>query len=228
MSGNNPAMVVAFGWVAIMPSVGSLLLIPYFINQAESFHRLDIFAVQNWTIYLSLSTILMGLAVLPTTMVAGLSGFLFGWNAFIFVVIGYTLATLIGYGLGKKADQGSLDLILSEYPKVQRLIQRKRNKMGELIFFVRLSPIIPFALSNLMFALLKTGWKKVVIFGLFGMLPRTALVFFSGTLASDIYAAIQQEGLSGKGWFFLFLLVLSIAGIWRFFKVSKSEKVADP
>ncbi len=90
--------------------------------------------------------------------------------------------------------------------------------MGELIFFVRLSPIIPFALSNLMFALLKSGWKKLVIFGTIGMLPRTTLVFISGTLANDLYTAIRQDGVSEKVWIFVFLLVLSFWGIWRFFR----------
>ncbi len=218
MSNNNPAIVIAFGWVVIMPSLGTLFLVPLFISQAPSFDSFDILEFQNWTLYLSLTAILMGLALLPTTMVAGLTGFLMGWKAFIFVILAYTVATLIGYGLGKKVDRGSLEMLFSEYPKVRDLVEQKRDNMGELIFFVRLSPIIPFALSNLLFALLSTGWKRVIVYGLFGMLPRTTLVFFSGTLASDIYAAFQQEGISGKGWFLILLLVLSIVGIWRFFK----------
>jgi uncharacterized membrane protein YdjX (TVP38/TMEM64 family) len=112
----------------------------------------------------------------------------------------------------------SLELILDKYPKAKKMLERKSGRMGELIFFVRLSPVIPFALSNLMFALLKSGWKKLVIYGAIGMLPRTTLVFVSGTLASDLYTAIKQEGINGKVWIFIFLLMLSFWGIWRFFR----------
>jgi uncharacterized membrane protein YdjX (TVP38/TMEM64 family) len=160
----------------------------------------------------------MGLALMPTTLFAALSGFLFGWQAFIWVVVGYTLVMLLGYAWGKKLSGNSLEIILQQYPKAKDLLLKKEGKMGELVFFVRLSPVIPFALSNLLFSLIKSGWKKLVVFGTLGMLPRTTLVFFSGTIASNIYGAIQQEGVSGKGWVFIALLVLSIWGIWRFFK----------
>ncbi|MFD2034699.1 TVP38/TMEM64 family protein [Belliella marina] len=214
---NNPAVAIALLWVSIIPSICSLILVPLAVRNTSFLEQIDFSNALGILLYVFGGMLLMGLALMPTTLFAGLSGFLFGWQAFLWVIVGYSLATLLGYIWGKSLGKDSLDLILEKYPKAKDLIRQKENKVGELIFFVRLSPVIPFALSNLLFALLKSGWKKLVFFGTFGMLPRTTLVFFSGTIASDIYSAIQQDGIGGKGWVFIFLLALSIWGIWSFF-----------
>ena len=221
---NNPAVAIALLWVSIIPSVCSLVLVPIAVQNSQFLEQIDFSNVLDILMYVFGGMLLMGLALMPTTLFAGLSGFLFGWQAFIWVIVGYSLATLLGYLWGKKLGKDSLDLILDKYPKARDLIRQKKKKVGELIFFVRLSPVIPFALSNLLFALLKSGWKKLIIFGLFGMLPRTMLVFFTGTIASDIFSAIQQDGISGKGWIFIALLVLSGWGIWRFFQRNGKDK----
>ena len=215
---SNPAVALALIWVSLIPSICSLFLVPLAVSYLSILELIDFTSLFTILVFICSATLLMGLALMPTTLFAALSGFLFGWQAFIWVVVGYTLVMLLGYAWGKKLSGNSLEIILQQYPKAKDLLLKKEGKMGELVFFVRLSPVIPFALSNLLFSLIKSGWKKLVVFGTLGMLPRTTLVFFSGTIASNIYGAIQQEGVSGKGWVFIALLVLSIWGIWRFFK----------
>lgn len=215
---NNPAVALALVWVSLVPSICSLFLVPLAVSYLSVLELIEFTSPVTILTFVGTGTLLMGLALMPTTLFAALSGFLFGWEAFIWVVVGYTLATLLGYAWGKKLGGSSLEVILQQYPKARDLLQKKEGKIGELIFFVRLSPVIPFALSNLLFALIKSGWKRLVVFGTLGMLPRTTLVFFTGTIASNIYGAVQQDGISGKGWIFIVLLVLSVWGIWRFFK----------
>ena len=215
---NNPKITFAVLWVSLMPSIGSFVLVPWTLHQSEWISLLDFSSPQVAFTALTVSTLLMGLAIMPTTLIAALSGFLLGWKAFPWLVLGYSMATLFGYAWGKSLSGESLDFLLHKYPKAKKLLEQKKENIGELIFFVRLSPIIPFALSNLLFALIKSGWVKLILFGTLGMLPRTTLVFFSGTLVSDIYSALKSEGISGKGWFFLGFLMLSFWGIWRFFK----------
>jgi uncharacterized membrane protein YdjX (TVP38/TMEM64 family) len=213
----NPAVAVALLWVSVIPSVGSLTGVPLLINHSQLLQSLDFYTFGVAFGYLGSITLLMGFALMPTTLLAGLSGFLFGWKAFPFLFLGYNLAAILGYSWGKKLGGESIDLILDRYPKAKQKIEAKRMRMGELIFFGRLSPVIPFAVSNLLFALLKVGWKKLVVFGSIGMLPRTIITFSAGTIGSSIYGAINQEGISGKAWIFIFLLLLSLWGIWRFF-----------
>lgn len=214
----NPGIALALLWVTVIPSVGSLSSVPFLIKYSESLQNLSLSDHLVSSIYLVLVTLLMGLALMPTTLVAGISGFIFGWAAFPFLFIAYNLASILGYTWGKKLGGESLDLILDKYPKGKNMIETKRDRMGELVFFGRLSPVLPFAVSNLTFSLLHVGLKKLVIFGSIGMLPRTIITFWAGTVGTDVYSAINQEGISGKAWIFILLLVLSIWGIWRFFK----------
>jgi uncharacterized membrane protein YdjX (TVP38/TMEM64 family) len=215
---NNTRVALAVFWVSIAPSVFSLLLIPTIVSKSANPYDLNISAFPESLIFVIVGTLMMGLALTPTTLFAILSGFIFGWQTFPLLILSYTFATLLGYGWGKRLGGDSLEELLTQYPKAAVMIESKKDSVGALIFFVRISPVIPFALSNLLFALMKTGWKKLVIWGTIGMLPRTTLAFFSGTLAFDIYSAIGQESISGKWWIFLGLLLLSIWGIWRFFR----------
>lgn len=210
----HPMLAVALAWVAVMPSVGTLLSLSVLAKNPTALQQLEFHSFGFQLAYLLVGILAMGLALLPTTFFAAVSGFLFGWEAFGWLFAAYNLAALLGYAWGGKLGGNSLDILLSKYPKAHRLLE-KQEKMGELVFFGRLSPILPFAVSNLFFALLGTGWRKLLVFGSLGMLPRTLLVFWSGTLAKDLYAAIEQEGISGKGWIFLGLLLVSVWGIWR-------------
>jgi uncharacterized membrane protein YdjX (TVP38/TMEM64 family) len=214
---NNPKVAFAILWVTLMPSIGSLVTVPWALANSAWMSQLAFDNSITILIALLVSILLMGLALMPTTLIAGLSGFFLGWQAFPWLVMGYTLATVLGYAWGTGLGGNSLSLILNKYPKAEALIEKKKHNLGELIFFVRLSPVIPFAMSNLLFALMKSGYKKLVIFGTLGMLPRTLFVFFSGTLASSIYSAIMQKSGTGEIVVLIALFGLSVWGIWRFF-----------
>jgi len=219
----NTAVAVALLWVVIGPALGSLGIISYLANQGANLafpNFLNIILVSG---YILTGTLAMGLALLPTTLFAAVSGYLFGWQVFPALVLAYLLASVLGYAWGSKLGVGSKDLILERYPKARKVFVEKQGSMGSLIFFVRISPVIPFALSNLLFAMVQTGYRRLIIFGTLGMLPRTILAFTSGTFASGIMAAIRQEGVGGKGWIFVGLLVVSVLGIvWVFKGKSKS------
>ncbi|EON77744.1 hypothetical protein ADIS_1663 [Lunatimonas lonarensis] len=170
-----------------------------------------------------LAAIFMGFALIPTTLLAVLTGSIWGWQAFPYLVAAYTLASVLGYLLGKTISADLLETLLGQYPKAQKVVAEKQNRMGNLIFFIRISPAIPFAFSNILFALLSTGLQKVIWFGLWGMLPRTTLAFSSGVFAESLYNAIKNRGMdSTMDLLLLFtFLLIGILGIWHFFR-SKS------
>lgn len=214
---NNPAMFWAMGWVSIVPSLGSLLTLNLLYSRQELLDQVPIF--DPWTMvgYVAASALLMGAALLPTTFLAVLSGFAFGWAYFPLLVTGYTLASLMGYSLGRKLDKNSLDQLLDTYPKAAQLIAEKKGNLSQLIFYVRLSPVIPFALSNLLFALLKAGIVKVVWMGLWGMLPRSLLAFATGVVGESLVETMQERDDGLQFAVLVLLLLVSGWGIYRFF-----------
>ncbi|UCS95374.1 VTT domain-containing protein [Echinicola marina] len=218
---NNPAMAFALLWVMIIPILGSSLTLSFLYEYSTSLPAsIDLINILSFII---IGSIMMGIAFCPTTLLAIVSGFIWGWAAFPILVLAYSLASLLGYFIGLKLDHNSLNIILESYPKAGQVVQEKRSKIGNLIFFVRISPVIPFALSNLLFALLKTGWKKLLFYGVLGMLPRTLMAFSIGVMAESFMEALSNRKGSLQIFLFLGLLFLSIWGIIRFFRNSSSR-----
>ncbi|MEX0883325.1 MAG: VTT domain-containing protein [Cyclobacteriaceae bacterium] len=220
----NPWVCWIILWVSVMPSIGSLLTLQGIYQHWEPLPTSGFLTLPRLFFYLVTCSLLMGLALLPTTFLAVLSGFIFGWATFPFLVLSYTLASVMGYLLGRNLDQNSLGLILKPYPKAAQLIHEKREKMGWLVFYVRISPVVPFALSNILFALLRTGIPNLVWAGLVGMLPRTFLAFLTGTWAVGIYQAMQSNDENWQILVLVLLFIISAWGIYRFFKGNPSGK----
>lgn len=214
----NPWVVVAFLWAGLLPSLGGLLFLQGLYRYWGEVPVPSLMEVEAALVYGISGAILMGFALIPTTLFAVLSGFVFGWEAFPFMVLGYTLASVLGYLAGKALEKDSLPLLLQPYPKAKQIIAQKKEQMGWLVFFVRISPVIPFAISNLVFALLNSGLQRVLWFGLLGMLPRTFLAFLTGTLAGTIQQALSTGTTAWHYPAIGLLLLISLWGIYRFFK----------
>lgn len=219
---NNPAIIWAVGWVAIFPSLGSLAALNFLYLNQDFFDHIHFLSADFLFFYIGSTSLLMGLALMPTTLLAVVSGFLFGWMALPMLVAAYSLASVIGYWAGKKLDKDSLDFLLNKYPKASQLIADKRDRISQLIFFVRISPVIPFALSNLLFALLRIGLGKVVWIGLWGMLPRTLMAFTTGVMAESLWEALQERDGTFQVLTLIALIFFSGWGIYRFFRQRKT------
>jgi len=100
--------------------------------------------------------------------------------------------------------------------------EKRMQRIGSLIFFVRISPVIPFAISNFLFASLKIPLKQVLIYGIPGMLPRTLMAFLAGIIASDFLEARENLQEPWQILLVFILLIASIWGIWRNWKLSKA------
>jgi len=221
----NPIIIGAIAWVTVMPSAGSFFFLRYLYANASIFKGMDFFSAEIFPFYLIIATLVMGTALMPTTLIAIVSGYLFGWVSFPVLVIAYSLASIIGYKLGTALDENSLDVLLKKYPKTKKLILDKDDKMNELIFFIRLSPVIPFALSNLLLALIKASLTKVVWVGLLGMLPRTTMAFFTGYMAKSLVEAVSESADFYQIAGIIILFLISIWGLYRV--ISRLSKSAN-
>jgi len=153
---------------------------------------------------------------LPTTFTALASGFFWGWTVFPHLVIAYLLANVLGYSLGKWLNADFRTILYARHPNLQEEIEKRIEQPAGLVFFVRISPLIPFAISNFLFASLGIPLSKIIRFGLPGMLPRTILAFASG-MAAQSFLDAQASMKDPQDWLILgLLLVGSIWGIWHF------------
>lgn len=210
--GNHPSGIFAWLWVTAMPFVGSVIF-------AANYDFLELYQLQTGLDYFSYTVIgalLMGLALLPTTLIALASGFYFGWASLPFLILGYSLASILGYGLGKVTNMGLTEKLFKKNPKFHAALESRKEKEGSLVFFVRISPIVPFAVSNFLFANLNIKLWKVLVYGIPGMLTRTVLAFAAGVAASSYIAAKESMNTPLQWGIGLALLVIGVAGIYRY------------
>lgn len=210
----HPMGVLGWIWVTLMPPLGSLI----FLWNYQILEGIRLDSPLDLLIFIGVTGLMMGLAFLPTTFIAPASGFFFGWIAFPFLIIAYALATILGYKLGQKANVSLLEVLFTKHPQLKEELEARKSKEMSLIFFVRISPIIPFAVSNFLFASMKILLKKVLIFGILGMLPRTLIAFGTGVFANSFLGA--KDALSSPAqWAIGFvLLVIGVFGIYQYIK----------
>jgi uncharacterized membrane protein YdjX (TVP38/TMEM64 family) len=210
----KPISIIAWLWVSLMPILGSTILI---LNY-ETISNWKLGSVLDYTIYTLLTALLMGLALLPTTLTALASGFFIGWMGLPFLILAYSIASVIGYFLGLQSNSGLLEILFTKNPKLKSELDSRKGKEGSLVFFVRISPVIPFAISSFIFASMQISLRKVLIYGIPGMLPRTLISFGTGVLASSFLLA--QKSLSSPMQWGIgsILLIFGVLGIYNYLK----------
>lgn len=216
---SHPSTTLGWIWVSIVPLLGSLLL----STQYQQLEQLTVTGVWEQVLLTLTLALLVGLAFLPTTFTALASGFFWGWAIFPHLVIAYLLANVLGYSLGKWLNADFRTILYARQPSLQEEIEKRIEHPAGLVFFVRISPVIPFAISNFLFASLGIPLSKIIRFGLPGMLPRTILAFASG-MAAQSFLDAQASLKDPHDWLILgLLLVGSVWGIWYFWNKKKTE-----
>lgn len=200
-------------------------LMPLLVSSSISYwvitHENDIqyFTVQNWIIVYIFACFTMAFALTPTTFIALLSGYFLGWNAFIPVAITYWIASFLGYKTAQFIDGGRFLTILSEKPKVKHILENLQKDEFKIIILARLSPVLPFAVTNVLFSFSGTKLRNFLIAGFLGMLPRTILSIWIGTQAKEIRRLIEHPSEGNTSQFLILGLITgSVLGLGYFVK----------
>jgi uncharacterized membrane protein YdjX (TVP38/TMEM64 family) len=204
-----------FVWFSLMP-IASALLISIFVLKLDLNFEWNLHTI---ACLFATAFILMGLAIVPTTFMSLLFGYLFSWKSFGLLVLAYFVASIIGYFIGNQTNREYWLALIRSFKKGESILTKIHKKESVLVFSCRLSPVLPFGLTNILFGVLSLSVKKVLIFGTLGMLPRTILFFWLGTQASSLSEAIQSKNDFPYYQFIIVaLLFLSTFMIFRIFK----------
>ena len=131
------------------------------------------------------ATILVGTSLIPTHILALTGGWLFGFKLGLFYSFsGISLAAITGFFISRWLCCEKLSIHLEQFERFQVTLNHLKKKplgtLWGLISLIRLSPVIPFAMTNVMLASLKIPFHSFFAGTLLGMLPRTALMVFAG------------------------------------------------
>ncbi len=198
--------------LSVLPIVFTSVLTYYAIAYESLVNTFDGWA---WLLITVICTVTSA-GLTPPTILALIFGYFLGWEAvFPLVVINFGGILFINL-LVRWLDHDQFLRFLNRQPKAQSVLDRIRDKELEVIFFAKLSPILPFGLTNLLFALSGASLKNILLGGFLGMLPRTLLAIFTGHEAREIRTLLEnpQQGIWGQI-VIVALILVSIFGLWR-------------
>lgn len=172
-------------------------------------------------LFFLVATITMAFALTPTTFIAIVSGYFWGWKAWAGILLSYPLAAFLGRFAGLVFKRWFSGSKVIRHPRFQSISQGlSRSQMSTLIF-ARLSPVLPFAMTNILLAQVKINPWIYLAGTMIGMLPRTLIFFLAGMNAREILALLQnpQAGTSGNVITLTLFLISSIGLFWIFRKI---------
>jgi uncharacterized membrane protein YdjX (TVP38/TMEM64 family) len=212
---NRAAAVYGFA-LGVMPLAFSSILIAWAIRNSGSIRD---YGLLEWLLAFAASSLTMAFALTPTTVVALASGFFLGWTALLPLVLAYVVASILGYAAARVVDRGRLVDTISDITNSQDLIDRMREGGWLLVISSRLSPVLPFAVMNLVLSALRIPLRVFVLAGLAGMLPRTILSVWVGMQFGSIASAFHEaETLPIAQMTVVALTIASILGIVVFLR----------
>ncbi len=203
-------------FLGLMPLLASSSLSYWIITHEQEVRQ---FSAQTWCIAFLLACFSMAFALTPTTFIALLSGYFLAWKALVPLALSYWIASYLGYKIAQLIDGGKFLNILSEKPKVKQILENLQKDEFKIILLARLSPVLPFAVTNVLFSFSGTKLKNFLSAGFIGMLPRTILSVWLGTQAQEIRKLIEHPSEGSIAQFFILgLIIFSMLGLGYFIK----------
>lgn len=178
-----------------MPMIGSTILLIFGVSIGNWMR-------ENWEIgiplYLFGVLFFCGLALLPTNVIGVVGGWSFGFELGILILItGVVGAATISFLIHQRIVGDKLPEVFEKHPKAQAiyeaLLEQNKWRTTLIIFLLRISVIMPFALTNFLMASARVPLGAYVAGTFFGMLPRSSAVVFVGAGLSELSLKNQTD-----------------------------------
>ena len=210
----NFSTFLTMGLLLAVPLLGSAAVLGLLYERPTLLQHLRL---AQSLLYFAVAGLTMALALTPTTFVAIISGYYFGWAGLPGMVAAYALAAALGYELARRLDHGKLRAVLHHFPKAEAVLAELQSQSWSLIILTRLSPVLPFALMTFVLAIVGVARRRFLAASVLGMLPRSLFFYWLGTKAPDVLALLRDpdEGTASK----LVLLGLVVASLFGLYMV---------
>jgi uncharacterized membrane protein YdjX (TVP38/TMEM64 family) len=141
--------------------------------------------------------VLATVLLLPGSILTVGAGFIFGlgWGLFS-VSIGSTLGAALAFLIARFVAREKIEAMARENENFRRIDKAIGAQGAKLILLLRLSPLIPFNLSNYFYGLTAVKFWPYVLASWIGMLPGTLLYVYLGTAGK---AGLQAATGTGAG-----------------------------
>jgi uncharacterized membrane protein YdjX (TVP38/TMEM64 family) len=147
-------------------------------------------------------------------------GFAFGlWKGFLAVSAGATLGASLAFLVARFIARDKIEAIAQRNATFRKIDSAIGKEGAKLIFLLRLSPVIPFNLSNYFYGLTSVKFWPYVLASWIGMMPGTFLYVYIGAAGkAAVAAAAGGEAMKHRWQYWTFtgvgLAATIIVTIW--------------
>src|ERR671937_2888690 len=140
------------------------------------------------------------------------AGFAFGlWKGFLAVSGGATLGASLAFLVARFIARDKIEAIAKGNEKFRNIDSAIGKQGAKLIFLLRLSPVIPFNLSNYFYGLTAVRFWPYMLASWIGMMPGTLLYVYIGTAGRAAVAAAAGGEAVKHGWQYWTFLGVGLA-----------------
>lgn len=207
-----PAFISVF--LTVFPLLMSSFIV-YYILKNES-----VLAAFGWEQWLLLSIVFIAtsiIALTPPTLLAMVYGYFLSFWALPYLFFLNMAAISLVYFITNKWLGDVLLQVINQNSKAQKIVNDIKSDELKVIFLAKLSPVLPFALTNFVFALSGARFRNIFLGGFFGMIPRTTLAVWVGMEASEIKTLLENP--NQNTWQQLVVLMLVIVSTFGLIRV---------
>jgi uncharacterized membrane protein YdjX (TVP38/TMEM64 family) len=156
------------------------------------------------------------------------AGFAFGlWKGFLAVSAGATLGASLAFLVARFIARDKIEEMAQRNDKFRKIDSAIGQQGAKLIFLLRLSPVIPFNLSNYFYGLTGVKFWPYVVASWIGMMPGTFLFVYIGTAGKAAVAAAAGGEAVKHGWqYWMFVNIGLVATIIVTIWVTKTARDA--
>jgi uncharacterized membrane protein YdjX (TVP38/TMEM64 family) len=145
----------------------------------------------------AVATVLMA----PGSILTIGAGFAFGlWKGFLAVSAGATIGASLAFLVARFIARDKIEAIAQQNEKFRNIDNAIGKQGAKLIFLLRLSPVIPFNLSNYFYGITAVKFWPYVLASWIGMIPGTFLYVYIGTAGKAAVAAASGGKAVRHGW----------------------------
>src|SRR5438876_8147935 len=145
----------------------------------------------------ALATVLLA----PGSILTIGAGFAFGlWKGFLAVSAGATLGAALAFLVARFIAREKVEATAKGNEKFREIDKAIGKQGAKLIFLLRLSPLIPFNLSNYFYGLTGVKFWPYVLASWIGMMPGTFLYVYIGTAGEAADSAAAGSDAMKYGW----------------------------
>ncbi len=185
-------------WIALALVVAALFVASQLLPVKEwlnSFNQwvggLGPIGVVIFIIVYALATVLF----VPGSVLTVGAGFIFGLTVGVFAVsIGSTIGAALAFLISRYIARRKIEALASRNEKFKAIDRAIGEQGWKLVFLLRLSPLIPFNISNYFYGITAIEFWPYVLASWIGMLPGTVLYVYLGTFGKATVEAAAGGG----------------------------------